>query len=455
MKKKKILIIDDEQSQLESLEMFLNEKGYQVACATTGSEGLEKNTTFKPDIIILDIRLPDMDGLEVLHELKSKHNSRSVIIITAFHDMDITINAIKGGACEYIPKPIDIEELERAIDRALKLENPYSNNAISLDPSFTYEKGKIIGKCPAMKEIFKSIGILSENRVTILIEGETGTGKELIARAIHYHSPYKDHPFIAINCSAIVATLLESELFGHEKGSFTGAFVTKKGKFELAGDGTIFLDEVSEMPFELQSKILRFLQEKEFERVGGERSLKSNARVIAATNKNLWQVIKDGKFREDLYYRLSIAKINVPPLRERKSDVPLIIEYLIKKINTELGRNILNVEQKAVNRLMNYDWPGNVRELENVLTRAAIDSRSQIILDEIVIPLLGKEEAITTQTSEIKGMMSLQEVEKQHIVNVLNYTRWHFGKTCMLLGISRPTLRQKMKEYNIYKENNL
>lgn len=453
MKKKKILIIDDEQSQLESLEMFLNEKGYQVACATTGSEGLEKNTTFKPDIIILDIRLPDMDGLEVLHELKSKHNSRSVIIITAFHDMDITINAIKGGACEYIPKPIDIEELERAIDRALKLENPYSNNAISLDPSFTYEKGKIIGKCPAMKEIFKSIGILSENRVTILIEGETGTGKELIARAIHYHSPYKDHPFIAINCSAIVATLLESELFGHEKGSFTGAFVTKKGKFELAGDGTIFLDEVSEMPFELQSKILRFLQEKEFERVGGERSLKSNARVIAATNKNLWQVIKDGKFREDLYYRLSIAKINVPPLRERKSDIPLIIEYLIKKINTELGRNILNVEQKAVNRLMNYDWPGNVRELENVLTRAAIDSRSQIILDEIVIPLLGKEEAITTQTSEIKGMMSLQEVEKQHIVNVLNYTRWHFGKTCMLLGISRPTLRQKMKEYNIYKEN--
>lgn len=455
MKKKKILIIDDEQSQLESLEMFLNEKGYQVACATTGSEGLEKNTTFKPDIIILDIRLPDMDGLEVLHELKSKHNSRSVIIITAFHDMDITINAIKGGACEYIPKPIDIEELERAIDRALKLENPYSNNAISLDPSFTYEKGKIIGKCPAMKEIFKSIGILSENRVTILIEGETGTGKELIARAIHYHSPYKDHPFIAINCSAIVATLLESELFGHEKGSFTGAFVTKKGKFELAGDGTIFLDEVSEMPFELQSKILRFLQEKEFERVGGERSLKSNARVIAATNKNLWQVIKDGKFREDLYYRLSVAKINVPPLRERKSDIPLIIEYLIKKINTELGRNILNVEQKAVNRLMNYDWPGNVRELENVLTRAAIDSRSQIILDEIVIPLLGKEEAITTQTSEIKGMMSLQEVEKQHIVNVLNYTRWHFGKTCMLLGISRPTLRQKMKEYNIYKENNL
>lgn len=455
MKKKKILIIDDEQSQLESLEMFLNEKGYQIACATTGSEGLEKNTIFKPDIIILDIRLPDMDGLEVLHELKSKHNSRSVIIITAFHDMDITINAIKGGACEYIPKPIDIEELERAIDRALRLESSYSNNAISLDPSFTYEKGKIIGKCRAMKEIFKSIGILSENRVTILIEGETGTGKELIARAIHYHSPYKDHPFIAINCSAIVVTLLESELFGHEKGSFTGAFVTKKGKFELAGDGTIFLDEVSEMPLELQSKILRFLQEKEFEHVGGEKSLKSNARVIAATNKKLWQAVKDGKFREDLYYRLSIATINVPPLRERKSDIPLIIEYLIKKINTELGKNILRVEQKAINRLMNYDWPGNVRELENVLTRAAIDSRSEVILDEIVIPLLGKGETTVTQTSEIKGMMSLQEVEKQHIVNVLNHTRWHFGKTCMLLGISRPTLRQKMKEYNIYKENNL
>jgi len=449
MKRKKILIIDDELSQLESLEMYLHERGYNVACATTGSEGLKKNLSFKPDVVILDIRLPDMGGIEVLQELKRKQNNSNVIIITAFHDMDITISAIKHGACEYIPKPIDIEELEKAIERALKLGNSYNTDAISMDPSRTYEKGKIIGKCRAMKEIFKSIGMLSENRVTVLIEGETGTGKELIARAIHYHSPYKDYPFIAINCSAIVATLLESELFGHEKGAFTGAFFTKKGKFELAGDGTIFLDEVSEIPLELQSKLLRFLQEKEFEHVGGEKSYKSNARVIAATNKDLWQSVKGGKFREDLYYRLSVATINVPPLRERKSDIPLLIEYLVKKINSELGKNILKVEQKAINRLINYNWPGNVRELENILTRAAIDTKGEVILDELITSLLEKKEPALVEIPEVHKMLSLQEVEKQHIIKVLNYTQWHFGKTCTLLGISRPTLRQKLKEYNI------
>ncbi len=337
--RKKILIVDDERSLLESLEMFLSEKDYEVACAMTAADGLKKNNSFKPDVIILDIRLPDMDGLEVLKELRLKAKKNNVIIITAFHDMDTTIKAMKFGACEYIPKPIDIEELERAVERAVKLGMPEPGaNAISLDPSLVYEKGKIIGKSRAMKEIFKAIGILSENKVTVLVEGETGTGKEMIARAVHYHSPVKDHPFIAINCSSIVGTLLESELFGHEKGSFTGAIATKKGKFELAGDGTIFLDEVSEIPFELQAKLLRFLQEKEFEHVGGERSLISNARVIAATNRDLWQMVRDGLFREDLYYRLSVAMIRVPPLRERKSDIPLLIQYLLKKINAELHR---------------------------------------------------------------------------------------------------------------------
>lgn len=333
MRKRKILIIDDEQSLLESLEMFFSEKGFLVHCATSASEGLEMNSLVTPDVIILDVRLPDKNGLDILEELHGNRRVKNIIIITAFHDMDTTIKAMKRGALEYIPKPIDIEELEQAVERAVKVGKPTRNggDAISLDPSLTYEKGKIIGKSKVMKEIFKSIGILSENRVTVLIEGETGTGKELIARAIHYHSSTKDLPLLAINCSAIVGTLLESELFGHEKGSFTGAISTKRGKFELAGDGTIFLDEVSEIPFELQAKLLRFLQEKEFERVGGERSLKSNARVIAATNKDLWQMVCDGIFREDLYYRLSVASIKVPPLRERKSDIPLLIEYLLKK----------------------------------------------------------------------------------------------------------------------------
>ncbi len=285
--RKKILIVDDEKSLLESLEMFLSEKGYNVACATTAAEAIEKNGSFKPDVIVLDIRLPDKDGLEVLKEFRETTRKSNVIIITAFHDMDTTIKAMKFGACEYIPKPIDIEELESAVERAARAGAPGpAANAISLDPSHIYEKGKIIGKSREMKEIFKAIGILSENKVTVLVEGETGTGKEMIARAIHYHSPSKDAPFIGINCSSIVGTLLESELFGHEKGSLTGAIATKKGKFELAQErAPIFLDEVSETPFELQAKLLRFLQEKESEHVGGEREPQVQRVVIAATNR--------------------------------------------------------------------------------------------------------------------------------------------------------------------------
>lgn len=451
MKKRKILIVDDEQSLLESLEMFFNERGYHVYSATTAAEGLELNRSVQPDVVILDVRLPDKNGLDILEELQQNHRGKNVIIITAFHDMDTTIRAMKGGALEYIPKPIDIEELEQAVVRALAVGRPVRDNgdAISLDPSLTYEKGKIIGKSRVMKEIFKSIGVLSENRVTVLIEGETGTGKELIARAIHYHSADKGQPILAINCSAIVGTLLESELFGHEKGSFTGAISTKRGKFELAGEGTIFLDEISEIPFELQAKLLRFLQEKEFERVGGERSLKSNARIIAATNRDLWQMVKEGTFREDLYYRLSVASIKVPPLRERKSDIPLLIEYLLKKINSELHRNIKGIEERAAARIMAYDWPGNVRELENILTRAAIASPSEVILDESLSSLVQKSESAGKEKTDILTMPSLQEVEKEHIIRVLQHTHWHLGKACDFLCISRPTLRQKMKEYGI------
>ncbi len=448
--KKKILIVDDERSLLESLEMFLSEKGYEVTCAMTAAEALRKNDFFKPDVIVLDVRLPDKDGLEVLKEFRQKTKKSNVIIITAFHDMDTTIKAMKLGACEYIPKPIDIEELEGAVERAARAGAPgTSANAISLDPSLVYEKGKIIGKSRAMKEIFKAIGMLSENKVTVLIEGETGTGKEMIARAVHYHSGANDAPFIGINCSSIVGTLLESELFGHEKGSFTGAIATKKGKFELAGDGTIFLDEVGEIPFELQAKLLRFLQEREFEHVGGERSLISNARVIAATNKDLWQMVRDGHFREDLFYRLSVAMIRVPPLRDRRSDIPLLIQYLLKKINAELHHSIKRVEERAMERLLAYRWPGNVRELENVLTRGVISTPGEVILDEFIVTLLEKGASAVDQVRDTTGTMSLQDVEKVHILKVLQHTGWHFGKACGILGISRPTLRQKLKEYDI------
>jgi two-component system response regulator AtoC len=448
---KKILIIDDERSLLESLEMFLTEKGYAVSCAVSAAEGLALCAVFDPDVIILDVRLPDMNGLDLLQKLAAQGRN-TVIIITAFHDMDITIKTVKLGAFDYIPKPIDVDELDRAIDKALKSTVPARTaNALSIDdPSQAYVEGQIIGKSTVMKEIFKAIGVLSENRVTVLIEGETGTGKELIARAIHLNSPCKDHPYQAINCSTIVGALLESELFGHEKGAFTGASSAKKGKFELAGAGTILLDEIGEIPFQLQSKLLRFLQEKEFERLGGARQIKSTARVIAATNRDLWQMVQDGAFREDLYYRLNVATIKVPPLRERKPDIVLLVHYILRKINRELRKTIRKVEEGAIRRMMEYDWPGNVRELENVLTHAAIDTPGEIIFEDSIVPLLGRTLPGHHGTRrEPDKNQSLNDMEKEHIAGVLDRTHWHLGKACTLLGISRPTLRSKIKEYGI------
>jgi two-component system response regulator AtoC len=450
MKAKKILIIDDERSLQESLEMFLVEKGYDVQCALDAADGLQKCRVFDPQVIILDIRLPDMNGLDVLQEF-IRQGRKHIVIITAFHDMDITIKAMKLGAFDYIPKPIDVEELERVIDKALKSESSSRTaETVWIDSSNPFVAGKIIGKSKEMKEIFKTIGVLSENRVTVLIEGETGTGKELIARAIHHNSPFKDHPFRAINCSTIVGTLLESELFGHEKGSFTGASASKKGKFELAGHGSIFLDEIGEVPYEIQAKLLRFLQEKEFERLGGEKRIKSNARVIAATNRNLWEMVQKGTFREDLYYRLNVAAIKVPSLRNRKQDIPLLVDHIIRKINNELSKGIRKVEGAALERMMEYDWPGNVRELENVLTHGVINSQGDMILEELITPLLGKKTGIPLYPSgPNEKKQNLKDLEKEYIVDILNRTHWHLGKTCELLGISRPTLRQKLKTYGL------
>jgi two-component system response regulator AtoC len=450
MKVKRILVIDDERPLLETLEMFLVERGFTVRCAVSAIEGLKQCIIFDPHVIILDIRLPDMNGLDVLQEL-IRNGRKNIIIITAFHDMDITIKAIKFGAFDYIPKPIDVEELDRVIDKALKsLNSGRTAEDVSIDPSLTYEEHKIIGKSRGMKEIFKAIGVLSENRVTVLIEGETGTGKELIARAIHCNSPYREQPFQAIDCSTIVGTLLESELFGHEKGAFTGASSSKRGKFELAGQGTIFLDEIGEIPFQLQSKLLRFLQEKEFERLGGEKKIKSNARIITATNKDLWNLVQAGSFREDLYYRLNVATIKVPPLRERKSDIPLLVEHILTKINHDLGKGLRKVEQEALKRIMEYDWPGNVREIENVLTHVAIHTQGEVILEEAITQMLGEKFQIhQNQKDVLNNKQNLKDVEKEHIIEVLNRTHWHFGKTCELLGISRPTLRHKIRAYEI------
>ncbi|MGD0229982.1 MAG: sigma-54 dependent transcriptional regulator [Syntrophorhabdales bacterium] len=448
MRRRRILIIDDDLSQLESLEMFLAEKGYDTTSAVSGLDGLAR-TDFRPDAVILDIRLPDMNGLDVLTEMKKGNADVKVIIITAFHDMEITIKAMQLGALDYITKPIDIGELQKAVEKACRLPDSLQKIAGPPGPA-ALATGEIVGRSKEMKEIFKTIGILSENRVTVMLQGETGTGKELIARAIHCHSPYKDYPFMAINCSALVSTLFESELFGHEKGAFTGAISSKRGKFELAGEGTIFLDEASEISLESQPKLLRFLQEKEFERVGGEKTQKSNARVIAATNRDLGEMVKEGSFRRDLYYRLSVATIKVPPLRERKGDIPLLVDHLLKKINRELHRSVNEMEDRALKRILRYDWPGNVRELENVLTNCVVNTQGNVVLDDILTHLIGEDED-QPPTKDVRppGFLTLDNMEKEHILRVLEKTRWHYGRACDFLGISRPTLRQRLRKYGI------
>ncbi len=325
----KILVIDDDASIRETLDLYLTEEGYKVETAETGTDGLNKYVKNPADVVILDIRLPDVDGFSVLEDLKEENENVKVIMITAFHDMETTINAMKGGAFDYIHKPVNVDELDIAIKKALKsVEMEKKIDGLLMEPSRSFRVGDIIGTGNKMREIFKTIGIVSQSRTTVLIQGESGTGKELIAKVIH-HNTSPDEPFIAVNCSAIVETLLESELFGHEKGSFTGAVSRKLGKFELARFGTVFLDEISEMSVNLQAKLLRVLQEMEFDRVGGKDKVKVNARIMAATNKDLKAMVKEGKFRDDLFYRLNIVSITIPPLRERLQDIAPLIDYLL------------------------------------------------------------------------------------------------------------------------------
>ena len=321
----KILVIDDDRSIRETLELYLTEEGYEVVTAATGTEGLNRFVETSPDVVILDIRLPDVDGFTVLEDLREDEENVKVIMITAHHDMDSTINAMKGGAFDYIHKPVNVDELDMAIKKALKTrEMEQKIDGLLMEPSRHFKVGDIIGTGKEMREIFKTIGVVSQNRTTILIQGESGTGKELIAKVIH-HNTARDEPYIAVNCSAIVETLLESELFGHEKGSFTGAIARKLGKFELARYGTVFLDEISEMSLNLQAKLLRVLQEMDFERVGGKDRVRVHARIIAATNKDLRTMVREGKFRDDLFYRLNIVAITLPPLRERPEDIPDLV----------------------------------------------------------------------------------------------------------------------------------
>ncbi len=463
-----ILIIDDDKSICKTLQLHFECMGYEVSMRHTGEEGLEMLEDFDSGIIILDLHLPDATGIEVLDRIKHTDGRFYSIIITAFPDMESTVKAVQGGVGEYIYKPIDIQELDKAITKGVEFLSGIGHAVSTLIPIPKYDsmKPQFIGKSQAMKEIFKAVGMVSMTKTTVHIMGDSGTGKELIARAIHKNSPYADEPFIPINCSAIVDTLLESELFGHEKGAFTGAVSRKEGKFSLAGRGVIFLDEIGEMDITLQAKLLRVLQEREFEMVGGKDTLISHCRIISATNRDLSKMVRAGTFREDLYYRLKVINIHLPPLNDHREDIPELALFFIARSSKDSGRKITHITQNAIDFLVGANWTGNIRELQNIITNAVVMSgSSQITLDvlkSIVKPAQGLAHAdedddgidISAVPKEtLYRPRSLNEIEKEQIDLALNYTGWHKGKTCDILGLTRPRLERKIRKYNLKSRN--
>src|ERR1700730_4421473 len=456
----RILIIDDEASIRELLAMHLEERGYEVLAASTGAEGFRLAAQGDPAAIVLDMRLPDASGLDLIPELRKRAAEAPVLMITAHHDMATTILAMKAGAFDYLHKPIDIRAFDLALDRALEVRRlSRRQDFVAVEGGRPYAMGDLVGTSPAMQRLFKNVGRVAASRTSVLIQGESGTGKELLARVIHSYSA-PGRPFIAVNCSAIVETLLESELFGHEKGAFTGAVTAKVGKFELAEDGTVFLDEIGELSGNLQAKLLRVLQEKEVERVGGRRTIPVRAHILAATNRDLEAEVRAGRFREDLFQRLRVVTLSIPPLRERREDLPLLVEDLLLKINQRLHKNLRRVPLELVEELAQRPWPGNVRELENLLTRAAVLSQGDVLLEEHLAEATPRSAAASNgaplppaaeQRLPAGRLASLDEVEREHIARVYQHARGHKGDTCRILGISRPTLERKLRKYGLEK----
>jgi len=441
---KAILIIDDDPLIRKTLSTHLSEEKYEVILAESAEEGLEKFNQCIPDLIILDIRLPDMDGLDALKMIKERDKNACIIIMTAYDDMRTTVEAIKLGAFEYLVKPLDYVELDLTIEKAFQVKSLEAKLSYLVEEKQReYTIDNIIGRSSQMREIFKLIGSVATTRTNVLIQGESGTGKELVAKAIHYNSPFNREPFIVINCSAITDTLLESELFGHVKGAFTDAICETKGKFEIAGKGTLFLDEIGDISPNLQSKLLRVIETRDFMKVGGEKILKTEARIIAATNQNLRSLIEKGVLREDLYYRLKVVEIDLPPLRDRRDDVPELVAYLLEKINSQLRKNVKKIPPHVIKRLKEHTWRGNVRELENALTRAVIMAKGDVILEEN-LPLEGVEKKVIP-----RELVPMKEVEKNYIQHILNEMKGNKTRTCRVLEISRPTLDKKIKEYNL------
>ncbi len=442
MKKVKVLIVDDEAIIRDALSDWLKDIGYQVFTAENGQKALNVIEKEKPGIMIADLVMPGMDGIELMKKAKAQQPDIEVIIITAYASIPTAITAMKEGAYDYIEKPFCPERAELLVKKLAEHRELIEENLSlrqKLEDRYRFEN--IIAKSSKMQRVIEVIKVVAKSNVTILITGESGTGKELVARAIHSQSDRSSKPFVAVSCAALPESLLESELFGHEKGSFTGAYAQKKGKFEFANGGTLFLDEIGEMSANIQVHLLRVLEEKEFTRVGGNEPIKVDVRVISATNKDLRRAIEKQEFREDLYYRLNVVNIELPPLRERKEDIPLLAEHFLHKFAAENRKEVTEFSPDVIESLLAYDWPGNIRELENSIERAIILSRDSSITTADL-----PQENVSLVSSASIGK-NLKEVEKTHILNVLRETGENYSEAARILGVSRMTLYNKAKEY--------
>lgn len=471
MQSKLILVVDDEENIRELLRESLEDEGYRVNVAKNGQEAIEKVRAINPDTVLMDVKMPIMSGMDAFLKIKEFQPDLPVIFLTAFGSSDLAISAMKSGAYDYLTKPFDIDEVRIKVKRALELRELSSMSGRVRPEDLPFiNSDELVGQSPLMQELYKQIGKVASSDATVLVLGESGTGKELVAKAIHNNSHRKDRAFIVVNCAAIPENLLESDLFGHEKGSFTDAYETHIGKFEQASSGTLFLDEIGDMSLPLQAKLLRVLQDGGFERVGGREHLTSSARVIAATNQDLTRLVAERKFREDLFYRLNVITLRLPPLRERRGDTALLARHFLRKYAAKYGRDVTDIADETLDRLTAYDWPGNVRELENAIARAVIVSQARVLLpetvelgsqpivrrpDDSVSPECQPSTTEQPQPSSNNGSGGLrlsdaiQQMEIDMIRKALHESGGNKTKAAQILGISRKSLFNKIRDYKL------
>ena len=449
-----ILVVDDDQTQRKMLQKILIREGYDVEIAAEGKSALEKFKAEPADVVVTDIKMPDMDGLNLFHEIKQLDQNALVILITAYGSIKSAVQAMAEGAAYYLTKPVDVNHLKVLIKKALESKALLEENKrLREEVSEKYVYGNIIGNSDKMKEVYNALRKVANSDVTVLLLGETGTGKELAARAIHYNSPRKRYPFVKVSCVSFPEALLESALFGHEKGAYTGADTREIGMFESADKGTIFLDEIGEINQNVQVKLLRFLQERQFERIGGHRTIKVDARVIAATNLEMDKAVQEGKFRKDLYYRLNVVSISMPPLKERKEDILLLVDHFLKKYEDKSNGKMKQISNEALSILMRHDWPGNVRELENCIERAIVMGEADTIRLSDLPAAIHKDTASYASDEIIDEIpangISLDQLEKSLIEKALQQTNGNQTEAAKILGISRRKLQYRMDKYGI------